>query len=81
VLNCLHFPVTINKTGKKMFNLILVEDNIDLASGIVDYFSLENIQCDHANNGIAGLNLICTNSYQVIILDLGLPKMDGLTLF
>jgi len=63
-----------------MLNLILVEDNIDLAGGIVDYFSLENMQCDHANNGVSGLNLIGKNNYQVIILDLGLPKMDGLTL-
>lgn len=63
-----------------MLNLLLVEDNIDLASGIVDYFSLENIQCDHACNGVLGLNLIKQQAYQVLILDLGLPKMDGLTL-
>jgi DNA-binding response OmpR family regulator len=63
-----------------MLNLLLVEDNIDLASGIVDYFALENIRCDYANNGISGLNLITGNTYQVIILDLGLPQMDGLTL-
>ncbi|PKG40032.1 response regulator transcription factor [Psychromonas sp. Urea-02u-13] len=63
-----------------MLNLLLVEDNIDLASGVIDYFSLENIRCDYANNGVSGLNLITENAYQVIILDLGLPQMDGLTL-
>lgn len=63
-----------------MLNLLLVEDNIDLAGGIVDYFSLENMQCDHASNGLSGLNLINNHEYQVLILDLGLPKMDGLTL-
>lgn len=63
-----------------MLNLLLVEDNIDLASGIIDYFLLNNMQCDHACNGVSALNLINNNNYQVILLDLNLPQMDGLTL-
>ena len=62
-----------------MLNLLLVEDDIDLATAVIDYFELENIQCDHAGNGVLGLNLIDKNHYQVIILDLNLPKMSGLT--
>ena len=61
-----------------MLNLLLVEDDLDLATAIVDYLELESIQCDHAGNGAAGLNLIESNDYQAIILDLNLPKMDGL---
>jgi DNA-binding response OmpR family regulator len=63
-----------------MLNLLLVEDNIDLASGIVDYLLLNDMQCDHASNGLSGLNLINKNNYQVILLDLNLPLMDGLAL-
>jgi DNA-binding response OmpR family regulator len=63
----------------QMLNLLLVEDNIDLATAIVDYLELESIQCDHAANGVAGLGLIKQHDYQAIILDLNLPKMDGLT--
>ena len=62
-----------------MLNLLLVEDDIDLATAVIDYFELENIQCDHAGNGVLGLNLIEKNHYQAIILDLNLPKMSGLT--
>jgi len=62
-----------------MLNLLLVEDDLDLATAVVDYLELEDIQCDHAANGLAGLNMITTNDYQAIILDLNLPKMDGLT--
>jgi len=61
-----------------MLNLLLVEDDCDLAAAVIDYFELENIACDHAANGLLGLNLIEKNSYQAIILDLNLPKMDGL---
>lgn len=59
--------------------LLLVEDDIDLATAIIDYFELDNIQCDHAANGISGLSLIKKNNYDAIILDLNLPKMNGLS--
>ena len=62
-----------------MLNLLLVEDDIDLATAVIDYLELEDIQCDHAANGVLGLNLIEQNNYQTIILDLNLPRMNGLT--
>lgn len=57
---------------------LLVEDNLDLAAAVIDYLALENIQCDHAANGLSGLALIEVNLYNVIILDLNLPKVNGL---
>ncbi len=59
--------------------ILLVEDDLDLASTIVDYLELESITCDHAANGVAGLNLIRENRYQVIILDINMPRMNGLS--
>jgi len=61
-------------------NILLVEDDIDLAATIVDYFDMEGVQCDHAANGVHGLNLIEQNTYQVLILDLNLPRLDGLSI-
>jgi DNA-binding response OmpR family regulator len=58
--------------------LLLVEDDIDLATAVIDYLALEEIHCDHAANGVAGKNLIEMNNYDVVILDLNLPKMSGL---
>lgn len=57
---------------------LLVEDDIDLATAVIDYLELENIHCDHAASGTAGKNLIENNAYDVVILDLNLPKMNGL---
>jgi len=58
--------------------VLLVEDDIDLASTVVDYLELEGVICDHAANGIAGLELIKNNQYDVIVLDINMPRMDGL---
>ncbi|WP_133471696.1 response regulator transcription factor [Paraglaciecola marina] len=63
-----------------MMNVLLVEDDIDLATTIVEYLEIESIDCDHASNGLMGLQLIKTNQYQMIMLDINMPKMDGLTL-
>ncbi len=60
-------------------NVLLVEDDIDLATTIVDYLEFENISCDHAANGVQGLALIESNDYQVLLLDINLPKLDGLS--
>jgi len=60
-------------------NVLLVEDDIDLAATVVDYLELEAISCDHAANGVHGLSLIEKNDYQVILLDLNIPRIDGLS--
>lgn len=60
-------------------NVLLVEDDIDLAATVVDYLEMEGISCDHAANGVQGLSLIEANSYQVILLDINLPRLDGIS--
>lgn len=36
-----------------------------------------NLQVDTANNGIHALNLVKINTYDLILMDLSMPKMDG----
>jgi DNA-binding response OmpR family regulator len=63
-----------------VLNVLLVEDDYDLADTVVDYLELESISCDFASNGMAGLHFIQENQYDVVLLDLNLPRLDGLTL-
>ena len=63
-----------------MMKLLLVEDDLDLAQTLVQYLELEGFICDHASNGIAGLNLVGQNSYDVLLLDINMPRLDGLGL-
>jgi len=60
--------------------ILLVEDDLDLAATIIDYLEIEDICCDHAANGILGLQLIEQNNYDMAILDINMPQMNGLTL-
>ena len=62
-----------------MLNILLVEDDLDLAATLVQYLALENIRCDHANNGLSGLQLAQQHSYDALLLDLNLPRLDGLS--
>ncbi len=60
-------------------SILLIEDDLDLAQTVIDYLELESIQCDHASNGLFGLKLIEQSEFDVLLLDLNLPRMDGLS--
>ena len=62
-----------------MLSVLLVEDDMDLALTVVEYLALESITCDHCTNGVAALELLKSNHYQVLLLDINLPKMSGLS--
>lgn len=59
-------------------DVLLVEDDRDLALSVAEYLMYEGIQCDHAFNGEVGFNLANNHVYDVILLDVNLPKLNGL---
>jgi len=63
-----------------MLDVLLVEDDRDVALSIMDHLEQEEILCDYASNGIEGALLIEKNRYDAIILDINLSGMDGLSL-
>ncbi len=60
--------------------LLLVEDDVKIASFIVKGLSAAGFAVDHASDGEQGLDLGLSEPYDVIIVDLMLPKRDGLSL-
>lgn len=58
-------------------NVLIIEDNQDIAASIYDYLEALGYTVDAAGDGITGLHLGLTKDYDVIILDLGLPGIDG----
>jgi two-component system OmpR family response regulator len=59
-------------------NILLVEDDLELARSVSDYFSEHGFAVHHCVDGIDGLSSACESDYQVIILDRMLPRLDGL---
>lgn len=60
--------------------ILVVEDNVDIAENIGDYLEAQGHIMDFAMDGIGGLHLAITQEYDVLILDIMLPGMDGITL-
>jgi DNA-binding response OmpR family regulator len=58
--------------------LLLIEDNPDLVENISEYFESKGHSVDVAYNGPSGLGFAIEHTYDVIIMDLMLPGMDGL---
>lgn len=59
--------------------LLIVEDNVELARQVRNILLHERYVVDIASDGEEGLFLAETEPYDAIILDLGLPKLDGLS--
>ena len=60
--------------------LLLVEDDSKIASFIVKGLKAEGFAVDHATDGEDGLHLALTEPYDAAIIDLMLPRLDGLSL-
>jgi len=58
--------------------ILLVEDNRQIAEMVGEFLERRGYSVDYAADGVSGLHLAVSNSYDVIVLDLMLPGMDGL---
>lgn len=57
--------------------VLIVEDDADLAAAMSDYLALQGVECDFAYHGKACMELAGKSRFDLIILDLMLPKMGG----
>jgi len=60
--------------------VLLIEDHRDIAEMIVEFLEQQGYAVDFAGDGLTGLHLAVTNDYDVIVLDLMLPGIDGISL-
>jgi DNA-binding response OmpR family regulator len=67
----------IHSDGDFFMRILVVEDNRDILANVLDYFQLKAYSVDCAQDGLSGLHLATTNHYDLIVLDIMLPGMDG----
>ncbi len=60
--------------------LLIVEDDLEIAAFVIKGLTQEGFVLDHAADGEDGLHLALNESYDAAIIDVMLPKLDGLSI-
>lgn len=60
--------------------ILLVEDNRDILANLADYLELKGYSVDCARDGLSGLSLAVKGHYDLLVLDVMLPGLDGYSL-
>ena len=60
--------------------ILIIEDDTTIAANLYDFLESRGHAVDAAADGVTGLHLAISQTFDAIVLDLGLPGMDGLTL-
>ncbi|MCB1600251.1 MAG: response regulator, partial [Xanthomonadales bacterium] len=68
----------MNKRDEQSGLVLLVEDNRGISEMVGEFLERRGYSVDYAADGVTGLHLAVSNSYDVVVLDLMLPGMDGL---
>src|SRR5262245_30194353 len=61
-------------------SILIVEDEEPIRKGLCDVFVYNGYNVDWADDGREGLKKASTGRYHLVILDVMLPSMDGLTI-
>ncbi len=57
--------------------ILLVEDNRDILANLADYLQLKGYSVDCAQDGLSGFHLAVAQPFDLIVLDVMLPGLDG----
>ncbi len=71
--------VALRSGGKTRLSLLLVDDDAELCSMMQEFIGEAGHHLDVAYNGRDGLTRILSGSYDLVILDVMMPVVDGLT--
>lgn len=63
-----------------MPTVLVIEDDTAIRTGLLDALAASGYETLHAAEGRTGLELITRSSFDLLLLDLVLPHIDGLTL-
>ena len=63
--------------GIYRMRILVIEDNQDILANVMDYLAMKGHVVDCAQDGLSGLHLAATQHYDMIVLDIMLPGIDG----
>ena len=63
-----------------MTSILMIDDDVALTQLVAEYLQLDGYQFTAVHQGPEGLEMAKSNAFQLVLLDIMLPGMDGLTL-
>jgi two-component system response regulator QseB len=73
---CLH--VQIPKNEEIMTKILMIEDDFMIAESTLTLLRYHQFEVEWVNNGVDGLTMLTKQPFDLVLLDLGLPLMDGM---
>jgi len=74
------FSSSRNKSGENMAHVLVVEDDLQVQETLVEAFMLFGHTVISAENGVQALQVFGEGYYDIAIVDVEMPVMDGLAL-
>jgi len=57
--------------------ILLIDDNTDITKMLHKYMTIKGHSCSVANDGQSGVDLMKSQTFDVVILDIAMPKFSG----
>lgn len=61
-----------------MLNILMIEDDLELAEILSEFLEQHDIKVTNYDEPYTGMSAIATHNYDLLLLDLTLPNLDGL---
>jgi len=69
--------LNVEEKSLKGVKILIAEDNQINVILAKQYMKLWDVECDVAENGAVALKMVQTKSYDIVLMDLQMPEMDG----
>ena len=63
---------------RSKLKILIAEDNVAISKNIADFMEKRNVELDFAYDGQLACELALSEYYDCVVLDIAMPKMDGL---
>lgn len=62
-----------------MYKILVVDDEKRIRDLVKEYLTFESFDCDEAEDGAIALQKLRDNDYDLVVLDIMMPRIDGMT--
>lgn len=76
-VQCISASGYFSRTRRGWFKILVVDDEMNIRRVVREYAEFEGYEVDEAENGMAAIEKVKNNDYDLIVMDIMMPKLDG----